>query len=136
MWSCEFVRRAREPSACAETRFLQLISTTLPLQNLIAISGCAAAIGVARTLSQFSLPGRVILLGTPAEEAGGGKVLLLKRGAYDQMDACLMVHPGPRGNGASPMLTTCRTGITVQYKGKSAHAGVSSFACSSWELTI
>ena len=94
-------------------------------QNLIAIAGCAAAIGVARTLEKYSLPGRVVLVGTPAEEAGGGKVLLLKRGAYKEMDACLMVHPGAKGNGAAPMLTTCRTGITVQYTGKSAHAGVS-----------
>lgn len=94
-------------------------------QNLIAIAGCAAAIGVARTLEKYKLPGKVLLLGAPAEEAGGGKVTLLQRGAYDEMDACLMVHPGAKGNGASPMLTTCRTGITVQYSGKSAHAGVS-----------
>ena len=93
--------------------------------NLIAIAGCAAAIGVARALRKHRLPGRVVLLGTPAEESGGGKCLLLERGAYDKMDACLMVHPGPKGNGASAMTSTCVAGVTVEYKGRSAHAGVS-----------
>ncbi|ORY54992.1 hypothetical protein BCR35DRAFT_310170 [Leucosporidium creatinivorum] len=91
--------------------------------NLIAIAGCAAAIGVARALREHKLPGRVVLLGTPAEESGGGKCLMLERGAFDGMDACLMVHPGPRGNGAAAMTSTCRTGVTVAYSGRSAHAG-------------
>lgn len=58
--------------------------------NLIAISGCAAAIGVAAALRQHHIPGQVVLLGTPAEEGGGGKAKLLEAGAYEGMDACLM----------------------------------------------
>lgn len=58
--------------------------------NLISISGCAAAIGVAAALKQHNLPGKFVLLGTPAEEAGGGKNELLARDAYKGMDACLM----------------------------------------------
>lgn len=58
--------------------------------NLIAISGCAAAIGVAAALKQHDIPGKVVLLGTPAEEGGGGKTKLLAAGAYKGMDACLM----------------------------------------------
>ncbi|BGP08568.1 Peptidase M20 domain-containing protein 2 [Rhodotorula toruloides] len=94
--------------------------------NLIAIAGCAAAIGVARTLERFQLPGKVVLLGTPAEEAGGGKVVLLQRGAYDEFDACLMVHPGPGGggkHGAGIMTSSCVAGLTFTYHGASAHAG-------------
>jgi metal-dependent amidase/aminoacylase/carboxypeptidase family protein len=58
--------------------------------NLIAIAGCAAAIGVAAAFKEHSIPGRVLLLGTPAEEAGGGKSHLVNKGAYDEMEACLM----------------------------------------------
>lgn len=58
--------------------------------NLIAIAGCAAAIGVAAALKKHSIPGKVVLLGTPAEEGGGGKTKLLAEGAYEGMNACLM----------------------------------------------
>lgn len=58
--------------------------------NLISISGCAAAIGVAAALKEHGIPGKVVLLGTPAEEEGGGKTKLLAKGAYEGMDACLM----------------------------------------------
>jgi metal-dependent amidase/aminoacylase/carboxypeptidase family protein len=58
--------------------------------NLIAMSGCAAAISVAAALKEHNIPGKVLLLGTPAEEAGGGKQNLLESGAYAEMEACLM----------------------------------------------
>ncbi|KAJ8457725.1 hypothetical protein ONZ45_g18203 [Pleurotus djamor] len=58
--------------------------------NLIAISGVGVAIAVKAALEAHSIPGKVILLGTPAEESGGGKILLLDRGGYDEMDACVM----------------------------------------------
>lgn len=58
--------------------------------NLIAISGCAAALGVAAALKKHKLPGKIVLLGTPAEEGGGGKTELLALDAYKGMDACLM----------------------------------------------
>lgn len=94
--------------------------------NLISIAGCAAAVAVARALEQFQLPGRVVLLGTPAEESGAGKVRLLERGAYDGFDACLMVHPGKSGagrHGAASVTTRCILGMSAEYVGVSAHAG-------------
>lgn len=57
--------------------------------NLIAISGVAASLSVAAALVKHDVPGRVVLLGTPAEEAYGGKIELLNAGAYKEMDACL-----------------------------------------------
>jgi metal-dependent amidase/aminoacylase/carboxypeptidase family protein len=57
--------------------------------NLIAISGVAASLAVAEALVKHNVAGRVILLGTPAEEGGGGKLDLLNAGAYKTMDACL-----------------------------------------------
>lgn len=58
--------------------------------NLIAISGIAAAVGLAAPMKEHGLAGRVILLGTPAEEGGGGKAIMLKQGAYTAMHACMM----------------------------------------------
>jgi metal-dependent amidase/aminoacylase/carboxypeptidase family protein len=50
--------------------------------NLIAICSVGAALAAAAALTKFSLPGKVILFGTPAEEGGGGKIKLLDAGAY------------------------------------------------------
>lgn len=55
------------------------------LQDLIAIVGVGAALSLAAALVELDIPGRVKLLGTPAEEGGGGKVILIKEGAYDDM---------------------------------------------------
>ena len=60
--------------------------------NLIASSSFASFLGVAAALKQSGKPGRVRLLGTPAEEGGGGKLELIKNGAYEGADASLMVR--------------------------------------------
>ncbi|KAI8452106.1 hypothetical protein BY996DRAFT_7248504 [Phakopsora pachyrhizi] len=86
---------------------------------LICISGIAAALATATALEKTSTPGTVILLGTPAEETIGGKIMLLEKGAYRKMDACLMLHPAPYG-GLLDMLAI--TQIKVEYFGKTAHA--------------
>ncbi|SPO23535.1 related to amidohydrolase [Ustilago trichophora] len=88
--------------------------------NLIAISGVAAALSVAATLVAKDVPGTVVLLGTPAEEGGGGKIRLEKNGAYKNMDACLMVHPAYM-SGTGPMLAV--QPVVVTYKGRTAHSG-------------
>jgi metal-dependent amidase/aminoacylase/carboxypeptidase family protein len=74
--------------------------------NLIAIAGVAVALAAKAALIEHGIPGKVVLLGTPgilyyrffmhdvqdktAEEGGQGKVILLERGAYKGMDACVM----------------------------------------------
>ena len=96
--------------------------------NLIAISNLGAALGVKATLS--SLPGRIVVLGTPAEEGDGGKIRLLEAGAFDGIDIALSSHP-------SSNLTTFDTDTPLgeswslalvarffQYHGKAAHASV------------
>lgn len=65
--------------------------------NLIAIAGLGSSLALASALKHFDLPGTVRLIGTPAEEGGGGKIILLKMGAYDGLDACAMTHPGGDG---------------------------------------
>ncbi len=62
--------------------------------NLIAMSSIAAFLGVVEALRRTGSPGRVRLLGTPAEEAGGGKVRLIEAGAFSgDVAAAIMAHP-------------------------------------------
>ncbi|EPQ29090.1 uncharacterized protein PFL1_03379 [Pseudozyma flocculosa PF-1] len=88
--------------------------------NLIAISGVAAALSVAAALRKHDVAGTVVLLGTPAEEGGGGKLRLLEAGAYKSYDAALMVHPAPT-SGTGAMLAV--QPVMVRYTGATAHAG-------------
>ncbi|KAF5259360.1 hypothetical protein FOXYS1_10019 [Fusarium oxysporum] len=99
--------------------------------NLIATSSIAAFIATAETIRSLNIPGRVRLLGTPAEEGGGGKVHLIKAGAYEGVDACLMAHPtgklSPQGekniDGVSAARSSARRQMKVAFTGQNAHAG-------------
>jgi amidohydrolase len=99
--------------------------------NLIATSSIAAFIATAEVIRESKISGRVRLLGTPAEEGGGGKVHLIKAGAYEGVDACLMAHPTgrlspPDSNnidGVSAAKTSARRQLKVSFTGQSAHAG-------------
>ncbi|KAF9269181.1 amidohydrolase [Marasmius fiardii PR-910] len=92
--------------------------------NLIAISGCGVAIALKAALEATKTPGKIILLGTPAEEIGGGKIILLDRGGYDEMDLCIMCHPSPGPSHSFDVgSTNAMQHIEIEYFGKSAHAG-------------
>ncbi|KAI0701507.1 hypothetical protein BC835DRAFT_1264836 [Cytidiella melzeri] len=87
--------------------------------NLIAVTGVAIAIALARNMPQ----GKLILLGTPAEEHGGGKIQLFERGAYREMDVCLMAHPGPGAPGGTVVQPWIAVqNIEVEFFGHTAHA--------------
>ncbi|KAF9251037.1 hypothetical protein DTO027I6_1664 [Penicillium roqueforti] len=101
--------------------------------NLIATSSIAAFLATCETMRSLYSDGigySVRLLGTPAEEGGGGKLLLIDAGAYKDVDACFMVHPFPVLPGASDLLSaSCCTGlylandkVKVTFTGKPAHA--------------
>ncbi|KAF8623049.1 hypothetical protein AX15_006555 [Amanita polypyramis BW_CC] len=92
--------------------------------NLIAISGVGIAIAVKTAIETHNISGKVVLLGTPAEESGAGKAILLKRGGYKDMDACLMCHPGPgQPHSVAIIATNAMQQIDVEYFGHTAHAG-------------
>src|SRR5215510_6633498 len=87
--------------------------------NLIAAMAVGAAIATAQVADELGLTIRII--GTPAEElGGGGKILLLERGAFAGAHAAMMVHPYPADNVAPLMLANAHFG--VRYTGKEAHA--------------
>ena len=86
--------------------------------NLIAAAGVGAGLALASLGPR--LPGRVRVLGTPAEERGGGKELMARRGALEGVDAALMVHPASANLVSMPCV--CMAQVDVTYKGRSAHA--------------
>ncbi|KAI0037076.1 aminoacylase 1-like protein 2 [Vararia minispora EC-137] len=86
--------------------------------NLIAMAGVAVALAAKKALQVHKIPGKIVLLGTPAEEGGSGKELLLRAGAYENMDACVMCHPAPGpiyGASLSSCLAVQR--LVVEYHG-------------------
>lgn len=89
--------------------------------NLIAVVSVAAALATADVLRRHHLPGKILLIGTPAEEGGGGKIRCLAAGAYDGVDISMISHPGIANNSAL-VCTTAYTRLRVSYTGRAAHA--------------
>jgi len=86
--------------------------------NIIAAAGLGAGLAAAAVAEE--LGGRVVILGTPAEEGGGGKVFMVERGALDGVDAALMVHPADAD--LQWMTTIAIQRLDVVYTGQEAHA--------------
>jgi amidohydrolase len=86
--------------------------------NIIATTALGAMLGLHAVAAQ--LPGTVRLLGTPAEEKGGGKELMARAGAFEGVDAALMIHPA--GVNLTAMPCICVAEVQVIYHGRAAHA--------------
>ncbi|KIY53350.1 hypothetical protein FISHEDRAFT_63374 [Fistulina hepatica ATCC 64428] len=91
--------------------------------NLIAASGVGVAVAIKAALITHDIPGKVVVIGTPAEEGGGGKIILLERGGMKDLDAVIMCHPsqGP-ARAVNVGSSTARQSLDVEYFGQSAHA--------------
>jgi amidohydrolase len=96
--------------------------------NLIAMSNLAAGLGAQAAMP--SLPGRLVVLGTPAEEGGGGKIRLLEAGVFDDVDVALSSHPSsnrtimPVDIPHDQSWSLAMVGYRYAYYGKAAHAAV------------
>ncbi|MCI4395776.1 hypothetical protein PGIGA_G00195890 [Pangasianodon gigas] len=91
--------------------------------NLIAESGAAAAVGLKAALESgeaWPVPIKVTVLGTPAEEDGGGKVDLLREGAFEDLDVVFMAHPTQKNATYLPAVAV--HSVLVKYHGRTAHA--------------
>ena len=86
--------------------------------NVIASSAVGAGCAISRLADDLGVT--VSVVGTPAEESGGGKILLLERGAFAGVHAALMVHPAPLDIVEPKMLAWSQ--FDVHYHGKEAHA--------------
>src|SRR5688572_11234555 len=86
--------------------------------NVIAASAVGAGLALAPLADDLGITVKV--MGTPAEEGGGGKILMLERGAFDGVHAAMMVHPAPNEMDHMPCLAVAH--VDVHYTGKEAHA--------------
>ncbi|WP_067818660.1 M20 family metallopeptidase [Nocardia inohanensis] len=86
--------------------------------NIIAASAVGAALGLAAVADACGITVKV--LGTPAEESGGGKVLMLNRGVFDDLAMAMMVHPGPEDIAGARSLALAD--LSVVFHGRESHA--------------
>ena len=86
--------------------------------NLIAAASLGAVVALRLILGDEA--GGLVLVGTPAEEGGGGKVRLAEAGVFEEMDAAMMFHPGSTNIPGKGMLG--RIKFNIEFFGRSAHA--------------
>jgi amidohydrolase len=86
--------------------------------NTMAASGVGAAIALAAVADE--LPGEIVFLGTPAEERGSGKQIMLDDGLFDGLDAALLFHPSDRTRVACMLLAS--EDVEVTFHGLQSHA--------------
>jgi amidohydrolase len=86
--------------------------------NLIAAASVGAALGLAEVADDIGVT--VEVYGTPAEEGGGGKIEMLERGAFADVDLAMMVHPAPVDVAEARPFAVSHS--HVSYRGRSAHA--------------
>jgi amidohydrolase len=91
--------------------------------NVIAAMAAGAGLALAEVADDAGL--QVTVLGTPAEEGGGGKILLLERGAFEGAHAAMMVHPSPYEQAEMPIIAVDH--LRIAYLGKDAHASAYPF---------
>jgi amidohydrolase len=86
--------------------------------NIIGTSSIGAAIGLSKLMGE--LGGTITVLGTPAEEGGGGKVIMINEGVFAGLDAALMIHPADYNMVQD--ISLANENLTLTFHGKSAHA--------------
>ena len=87
--------------------------------NLMCSSSAGAALAVARMLGR-DFDGEIRFIGTPAEEAGNGKVHLIGSGVFDDVDLCIQIHPSDSNSAEIMCLAVIEVGVT--FHGTLAHA--------------
>ncbi len=116
-FSCTMGSGSLHLAICAEYDALPGIGHACG-HNIIAATAVGAGLALAPLVDDLDL--RVSIIGTPAEEGGGGKVFLLERGAFDGVDAAMMVHPAAYEDPAPRISAVAHFGVT--YEGRPSHA--------------
>lgn len=89
--------------------------------NLIATTAVGAGMALKKVMDENSIKGTLRVVGTPAEEGGGGKIIMQKHGVFDDVDSMIMLHPT---SGVTKIAGDCKSSykMYVDYHGKAAHA--------------
>jgi aminobenzoyl-glutamate utilization protein B len=91
--------------------------------NLFGAGSLGAAVAIKELLQQGKLKGTIRFLGTPAEEAVGGKVYMARDGLFNDIDVCLDWHPETQ-IAASTQSSQAIIDFVVEFKGKASHAAM------------
>lgn len=86
--------------------------------NVIAANAVGAAIGLSKFMDQVD--GEIVVFGAPAEESGGGKIIMVDQGLFKDVDFAMMVHPSTKniiGRGGLACVT-----FAIEFLGKAAHS--------------
>jgi len=116
-FSCRIGTGSLHLAICAEYDALPGIGHACG-HNMIAAMAVGAALALAPLVDDLDLS--VTVIGTPAEEGGGGKVFLLERGAFAGVHAAMMVHPAPLEDLTPRVSAVAHFGVS--YTGRASHA--------------
>jgi amidohydrolase len=86
--------------------------------NIIASAAVGAGLGISSFIGESG--GTVRVIGTPAEEGGGGKVIMVEKGVFDDVDVAMIVHPA--GEYMADDCSLAIRSMDVEFTGKAAHA--------------
>lgn len=89
--------------------------------NMIGTMSCGAAVGLSRVLDKIG--GRIVVLGTPAEETNGAKVDMAEKGGFRDIDAVMLLHPDDKTYESGNSLAM--DALQFDFKGRSSHAAAS-----------
>lgn len=89
--------------------------------NLLGVGSAAAGIALKKAIEDKGLKGSVVVYGTPAEETLEGKTIMLKHGAFRELDACIAWHPLDR-NECGEVKYKAIASVEFSFHGKTAHA--------------
>jgi amidohydrolase len=87
--------------------------------NLIATAGIAVGLALQEAIEPGE--GTIVVMGSPAEEGGGGKIAMIDEGAFDGIDLAMMLHPGNRTDTARSSSLANRR-LDIDFYGVNAHA--------------
>jgi amidohydrolase len=86
--------------------------------NIIAANAVGAGVAAKPAMERFG--GSLLVIGTPSEELYGGKIIMAERGAFDDVDIAMIVHPGVYDIATTQALA-CQ-GLEIEFFGQAAHA--------------
>ena len=89
--------------------------------NLIMTTALMAGVVAKEAMDRFGISGSIEVFGTPAEEDGGGKIIMLEEGAFDGVDAVYLMHPTSAMTRIGGICTSF-TGASITFTGRAAHA--------------
>ena len=92
--------------------------------NIIAAAGAGAGVALGALVAETG--GSIVVLGTPAEEGGGGKIAMARAGAFAETDAAMMIHPASLDLLCMNVLAVST--LAVEYRGRAAHAAAAPHA--------